>query len=195
MNQTVDQYNVDMWGVHYPEYGPGLNQGNVGIRGKESDRMRGSVSRNALLYLLFLSLPIPAFFFSMFIGAFPVLPGELMGLLASQFFNHGNGYPDVYYTVIFQVRLPRVLLGMMVGASLSISGAAFQGIFRNPLVSPYILGLSSGAAFGAALSLAFLPGVSIQVAAFFFSLLAVGLTYFMATSHGARRWSLSFWPG
>jgi len=74
---------------------------------------------------------------------------------------------------------------MMVGASLSVSGAAFQGIFRNPLVSPYILGLSSGAAFGAALSLAYLPGVSIQLAAFFFSLTAVGFTYFMATSKGS----------
>jgi len=73
---------------------------------------------------------------------------------------------------------------MMVGASLSISGAAFQGVFRNPLVSPYILGLSSGAAFGAALSLAFLPGVSIHVCCHSSSvLLAVGTTYFMATSH------------
>lgn len=144
--------------------------------------MLSQVSGNALLRLFFLSLPIFAFFFSMFIGSFPIHPLELLDLIASTIFGYSTGYPEVYNTVIFQVRLPRVLLGMMVGASLSISGATFQGIFRNPLVSPYILGLSSGAAFGAALSLAFLPGVSIQFAAFFFSLLAVGLTYFMATT-------------
>ena len=141
-----------------------------------------AISGKSLLYLFFLSLPVFAFFFSMFIGSFPVHPRELLDLIASHLFGYSTGYPEVYNTVIFQVRLPRVLLGMMVGASLTISGATFQGIFRNPLVSPYILGLSSGAAFGAALSLAFLPGVSIQFAAFFFSLLAVGLTYFMATT-------------
>lgn len=144
--------------------------------------MRKKLSGKALLHLFFLSLPVFAFFFSMFIGSFPVHPRELLDLIASHLFGYSTSYPEVYNTVIFQVRLPRVLLGMMVGASLSISGATFQGIFRNPLVSPYILGLSSGAAFGAALSLAFLPGVSIQFAAFFFSLLAVGLTYFMATT-------------
>ena len=144
--------------------------------------MKKSASSRSLLYLVFLSFPIFAFFFSMFIGSFPVHPRELLDLIASHIFGYSNSYPEVYNTVIFQVRLPRVLLGMMVGASLSISGATFQGIFRNPLVSPYILGLSSGAAFGAALSLAFLPGTSIQLAAFFFSLLAVGLTYFMATT-------------
>lgn len=140
------------------------------------------ISGKSLLHLFLLSLPIFAFFFSMFVGTFPVQPLELLDLIASHLFGYSTSYPEVYNTVIFQVRLPRVLLGMMVGASLTISGATFQGIFRNPLVSPYILGLSSGAAFGASLSLAFLPGVSIQFAAFFFSLLAVGLTYFMATT-------------
>ena len=139
----------------------------------------------SLLYIAFLTLPIFAFFISMFIGSFPVRPEELLDLIASNMLGYESGYPEVYSTVIFQVRLPRILLGMMVGASLSISGAAFQGIFRNPLVSPYILGLSSGAAFGAALCLAYLPEVSVQFAAFFFSLAAVGLTYFMASSKGS----------
>lgn len=133
--------------------------------------------------MLFLCLPIFSFFFSMFIGSYPIQPMELIDLIASHLFNYDNSYPDVYNTIIFDVRLPRVLLGMLVGASLSVSGAVFQGIFRNPLVSPYILGLSSGAAFGAALSLAFLPGLSVQYAAFLFSLMAVGATYFMATTH------------
>ena len=144
---------------------------------------RERITGRSLLYYLFLSLPLFAFFSSIFIGPFHINPVQLVDLMASKILGYATDYPDVYSTVIFQVRLPRLLLGMMVGASLSVSGAAFQGIFRNPLVSPYILGLSSGAAFGAALSLAFLPGVSIQYAAFFFSLLAVALTYFMATTN------------
>ena len=62
-----------------------------------------------------------------------------------------------------QIRLPRVILALSIGAGLSVSGAAFQGMFGNPLVSPHILGVSSGAGFGAALSiltfwhLAFVP--------------------------------------
>jgi len=145
-------------------------------------RVRKRASRRSILYLLFLLLPFFTFFVSLFIGTFSIHPFTLLDLTASHLFGYATGYPEVYSTVIFQVRLPRILLGMMVGASLSISGAVFQGIFRNPLVSPYILGLSSGAAFGAALSLAYLPGASIQFAAFFFSLTAVGLTYFMATT-------------
>jgi iron complex transport system permease protein len=138
-----------------------------------------------LLYLIFLCIPVPVFFFSMFIGAFPILPGELMDLIASHLLGVEHSYPPVYDVVVFQVRLPRVILAMIVGAALSVSGAAFQGIFRNPLVSPYVLGLSSGAAFGAALSLAFLPSLPIQAAAFAVSLLAVGITYFMASSRGS----------
>ncbi|KXS45464.1 MAG: iron complex transport system permease protein [Methanohalophilus sp. T328-1] len=56
-------------------------------------------------------------------------------------------------TVIFQIRLPRIIAAMLVGAGLSISGASFQGLFRNPLVSPYILGVASGAGFGACLGI------------------------------------------
>ena len=157
----------------------------MGLLDEHNRRFRESISRRSLLYWLVLTLPLFVFFFSLFIGTFPVDPLSLLDLMASHLLGYDASYPEVYSTVIFQVRLPRILLGMMVGASLSVSGAAFQGIFRNPLVSPYILGLSSGAAFGAALSLAYLPGVSIQLAAFFFSLIAVGLTYFMATSKGS----------
>ncbi len=82
-------------------------------------------------------------------------------------------------TILFEVRLPRILLAFLVGGALSVSGAGLQAIFRNPLVSPYILGLSSGAAFGAALSLAwaFLP---VQLSAFLFGLLAVAISYAVA---------------
>ncbi|MBN1322468.1 MAG: iron ABC transporter permease [Methanotrichaceae archaeon] len=142
-----------------------------------------SFNYKGMLIGLFLLLPIPAFLISMMIGTFPLTPGEIVGLMLARL-GMDLGYPSVYETVIFQVRLPRVLMAMMVGSILSVSGAAFQGIFRNPLVSPYILGLSSGAAFGAALSLGVIHWLPVQISAFLFSLIAVGAAYFMATTKG-----------
>jgi iron complex transport system permease protein len=81
--------------------------------------------------------------------------------------------------VIVDVRLPRVLLTFLVGGALATSGTALQSMFRNPLVSPYILGLSSGAAFGAALGLV-TPWLPVQLSAFAFAVLAVGLSYSLA---------------
>jgi iron complex transport system permease protein len=88
---------------------------------------------------------------------------------------------DMMSNIIYNVRLPRVLLTFLIGAALSTSGSVLQAIFRNPLVDSYVLGISSGAAFGAALGItyAFIP---VNVAAFVGGSLAVLLTYFMATS-------------
>jgi len=81
--------------------------------------------------------------------------------------------------VLWSVRLPRVFMAVMVGAALSVSGAVFQGLFRNPLVSPGILGVSSGASFGAALAILMLGGSewSIEASAFLWGLIAVILAY------------------
>ena len=83
--------------------------------------------------------------------------------------------------VLVQVRMPRVLLAFFVGAALTVAGSALQAFFRNPLVSPYILGLSSGSAFGAALALT-IPFLPVMPAAFMFGLLAVGSCYFLAVT-------------
>ncbi len=137
-----------------------------------------------LAYILFLFLPVPVFLFSIFLGTYPLSPLELIKVLLSHFTAYEYSYPSVYDTVILNIRFPRVLLAMMVGAALSTSGATFQGIFRNPLVSPYILGLSSGAAFGAALSISVIPELPVQVGAFIFSLVALGFSYIMARTGG-----------
>lgn len=81
-------------------------------------------------------------------------------------------------TIVLQIRGPRVLAAIAVGAALAVAGAAFQGLFRNPLVSPDILGASAGAALGAVLGIYFSAGVfGIQMAAFAGGLLAVALVY------------------
>lgn len=79
------------------------------------------------------------------------------------------------YTVLWSVRLPRALLSLIVGISLTLSGTVFQGLFKNPLVSPDILGVSSGASFGAACAILFFGNspIYIQISTFIFGLLAV----------------------
>jgi len=91
------------------------------------------------------------------------------------------GNPDLIRTILVDVRLPRVLLTFIVGGSLAAAGNALQALFRNPLVSPYILGLSAGAAFGAALAMS-ITWMPLQPTAFAFGILAVGLAYFLARS-------------
>lgn len=82
--------------------------------------------------------------------------------------------------IVLNIRLPRILMAATVGASLAGSGTVLQGLLRNPLVDPYILGISAGAAFGCAITVGFLPSWSIQTMAFLFGLLAVSLTCMVA---------------
>jgi iron complex transport system permease protein len=91
----------------------------------------------------------------------------------------------LHNTIIWEIRVPRVLLTIFVGGALAIAGAVFQGVFRNPLVEPYILGVSSGAAFGAALAIVF-PTIffSIQLSAFVFGSFAVAIAYMLARVRG-----------
>ncbi|MHC5309458.1 FecCD family ABC transporter permease [Myroides sp. LJL116] len=79
-------------------------------------------------------------------------------------------------TILWNVRLPRVILTFLVGASLASAGGVLQAIFRNPIVDPFTLGISSGAAFGAALAMLF-PIISLNISAFVFGVIAVVLTY------------------
>jgi iron complex transport system permease protein len=131
----------------------------------------------------FYAFPIPLIVASLFVG-----PSEQVGVIQILqwmgqriFPGPSSGPIDVALieAVLLDIRLPRIILAFLVGAALTVSGNALQALFRNPLVSPDILGLSSGAAFGAALalSLGFLP---LQGTAFLLGLVAVGLSYYLA---------------
>ncbi|MCG8479089.1 MAG: iron ABC transporter permease [Spirochaetales bacterium] len=85
------------------------------------------------------------------IGRYHVSPATILGIMAEQFLGTGTPASSVDRTVLLAVRLPRVATAMLVGAALATSGATLQGVFRNPLVSPGILGVSAGAGLGAAL--------------------------------------------
>lgn len=89
---------------------------------------------------------------------------------------------EMISNILFNVRMPRILLTFLVGAALSTSGGVLQGIFRNPLVDSYILGISSGAAFGASLAIVYSLSF-VNVYAFVGGSIAVVLTYMIAGSH------------
>lgn len=134
------------------------------------------MSKELLKNIIYI-LPLPVIFLSLFIGA----SDEVSLMKVLELFTTFNDVDslDAGQTIVYKIRLPRVLLVMVAGGVLSVSGAAMQSIFRNPLVDSYILGLSSGAAFGAALALA-MPMLSVQLSAFVFGILAVGMCYAMA---------------
>ncbi|MDK2821625.1 MAG: iron complex transport system permease protein [Clostridia bacterium] len=128
--------------------------------------------------MLLLSLPIIVFIFSFPIGQYPISLEQLIKILISKVVPIEHTWPATLDIVVFQIRLPRIIAAMLVGLALSTSGAVYQGMFKNPLVSPDILGASAGSAFGAALAIYFSFGIlGIQVMSFLFGLTAVFLTY------------------
>ena len=114
------------------------------------------------------------FIVSFALGRYPISVKELFGILWSKIATITPFWEGRTETIFFQVRLPRILLSCLVGCCLSAAGAAYQGIFQNPMASPDVLGASQGAAFGAALAILLGFGKSgITVSAFVFSLVTV----------------------
>ena len=131
--------------------------------------------------------PVVCFLFSMSIGHYEISAYEVLDMLFSKLTASEMRYGDMMQTVIFEVRLPRVILAMMVGCSLSVSGAVYQCVFKNPMASPNILGTSSGAGLGTALAIIFSFGaVYTQMISFAFGLLAVAITYAISAKIGRR---------
>lgn len=129
-----------------------------------------------VLYLL----PFLLIFISLFAGRYPITPAETLRALGSIPGNH-SGLQAEIYTLVVNVRLPRALAAGAIGAGLSVSGAAFQGVFRNPLVSSGLLGVSSGAGFGAALAIVTGAGLrGTYPLAFVFGIGAVFISYWIA---------------
>ncbi len=160
-----------------PRLQPEVGEAAAGRQGREAGSRAGWRTM-----LLLGTLPVLAFILSFAWGRYPVSPGELLTVLAAKLLPLPHTWPATLETVVFQVRLPRIIAAMLVGASLSTAGAAYQGMFKNPLVSPDILGASAGAGFGAAVAIYFSLGiVGIQVSSFLFGLLAVLLACSLST--------------
>jgi iron complex transport system permease protein len=113
------------------------------------------------------------------IGPYRIPPVEVLKAVLHHPF--GNGDPDATDTVLFNIRLPRVIAAAFVGAALAAAGAAYQSLFRNPLVSPDILGVSTGAGLGAVIGILLgLPVVMIQLLGFAGGLVTVTLVAMLA---------------
>lgn len=139
-------------------------------------RTDGASATIAWLALLLLALMLTA----IAIGKYPLTMGDMAGALWRTMTGaDAGGQID---TVLFSIRLPRVLAAVLVGAALAAAGAAYQGLFRNPLVSPDILGVSTGAGLGAVFGIFMsLPVAGIQLLAFAGGLATVGLVYFIGS--------------
>ena len=141
-------------------------------------------SKRPLYAFIFLS-PLLAGWIALFLGVYDISPLMVLKVLSGLLTQFWQGHADIpEAAIILDIRLPRVILAGLVGCALSATGATFQGIFRNPLVDPFLLGISAGAAFGCAISMALFPGLPIQIMAFVFGIVAVALAYAMARNQG-----------
>ena len=124
-------------------------------------------------------------------GAQSIAYDEILRVFLDAFTRNeiNSGTSDVVSTILLQVRLPRIMLGFLVGCSLATVGVALQALLRNPLADPYVLGVSSGAALGAAVGVllgagtSFLAETALPVCGFAGGLLALVIVYHMAANH------------
>lgn len=140
--------------------------------------------KNALVILITIIFLAFAVIITMTLGNYPLGFKAIFGLFSGA----NTDVTDRY--ILFDVRIPRILCSVIVGAALSTSGLTMQSLFKNPMASPSVLGISSGAAFGASLALAFGIGsvfgtFMVPAMAFLFCLITMGTVYALArTKHG-----------
>jgi len=129
------------------------------------------------------------------VGPASLGPGEVLAEVADRmpFVSLDSGLSEREASILWDIRAPRVVLGMLVGAALAGSGAAYQGVFRNPLADPYLLGVAAGAGLGATIVIVFAgPGsVLVPLAAFVGAIAAVVATYGLGAAAGGRRTGLT----
>ena len=123
------------------------------------------------------------------LGRYPVPLDQIVSILLSGLgLSVEKTWSNAMEATVLRIRLPRIALSCLVGCSLSTAGAAYQGIFQNPMASPDLLGASSGAAFGAAMAILLGAGMGLVTAsAFFFSLLTVALVMLVSLRAPGRR--------
>jgi iron complex transport system permease protein len=130
--------------------------------------------------VILIIIPLLVGFFAMTFGRYPVGSSDVFNVLL------GKDVSSIQLkTVILNIRLPRVMLALIVGAGLSVAGVAFQSLFGNPLATPDTLGVASGASLGAVIAIMLeLPLIGVQVMAMVFGLGAVALTFMVVTKQG-----------
>ncbi len=150
---------------------------------RESKILRLNIS----IFILFILLLLLALW-ALTVGAFSITSSEVLDVFLSKLgFSLQDKVQEVQETIVWKIRTPRITLSILAGIALACSGVCYQAVFRNPLVEPYILGVSSGAACGAALAIVF-PFIfgQIQIMSFCFALTAVFLAHILAKQNNER---------
>ncbi len=135
------------------------------------------------------------------IGAIYIPPVAVLDLTLARIVPHSTPYPDTWATILFDIRLPRVAITALIGAALAASGSTYQGLFRNPLADPYLVGVAAGAGLGATLALTFnlqttfLGLNAIPIAAFVGAILTVSVVVASAQVGGSTRVSTMLLEG
>ncbi len=126
-----------------------------------------------------------AFILALLSGDYDMTAGDVLNVIASHAGADDGTASKMHDIIIWRIRLPRLLLAAVTGMAMAVSGAVYQGCFRNPLVEPYILGVSAGASCGAALAIVF-PALFLngQLSAFLSGMAAVLISFFLARSRG-----------
>ena len=133
----------------------------------------------ALIIFLFLAVS-----YALLAGSYDISATTAFNVLMQKFFGvQAEGLSKMNMVIVYDIRLPRIITAILVGFALSVAGVVYQACFKNPLVEPFILGASSGAAFGAAIAIVMANSFfTVSTTAFFFSVMAVFLAYFLARS-------------
>lgn len=149
--------------------------------------------KQSLIFIILIALLLASIVVGIGIGAVYIPPTEIIKIMFSHFpglSNLGEGLMPEHNIIIMTMRLPRVVIAALVGAGLALSGAAFQGLFRNPMADPYVIGVSSGAALGAILSIIAQSlwrvhlYYGIPLFAFLFAIITIALVYNLARIGG-----------
>ncbi|MEG2098126.1 MAG: iron ABC transporter permease [Pseudoflavonifractor sp.] len=144
--------------------------------------------RNILIILTLVAALVCGIVFSFMLGRYPISPKELGGILLSKLCPIDPFWTPKMETILWNVRLPRIVLACMVGACLSAAGCAYQGVFQNPMASPDILGATKGSAFGAALAILLGWGSrGTMVSAFCFGLITIALVWLAGSRAKGKR--------
>ncbi len=140
--------------------------------------------RIALAVLLCLALAA-AFVLAMISGDYSLTAGDIANIVAAHLGLDDETVPKMHDIIVWRIRFPRLLLAVMTGMAMAVSGTVYQGCFRNPLVEPYILGVSAGASCGAAFAIVF-PAIfpNGQITAFIGGMAAVLISFFLARNRG-----------
>lgn len=133
---------------------------------------------NKIIILVLLFILLNLFLISIALGRYPINLADVFKAILYKISGNPLLLDEKILQIIFNVRLPRIIAAILVGSALSVSGACYQGVFRNPMASPALLGVSSGAGFGAALGiLSNFSILGVQSSSFIFGIVSVLLVY------------------